>query len=124
MRTGRTLTVFWRETPPKIGDPPPQKLYTPQDQTPPPKKIGDPPKKIGDPPGTDLQGMLAYPPTPPPVNRMTNWGKNITLAKTSFRPVKIICTQDSALPLIQIVLKESVVMLLSSIVIVWMILQL
>ena len=28
-------------------------------------------------------------PLPPPVNRMTDRCKNITLAKTSFRPVKI-----------------------------------
>ena len=27
---------------------------------------------------------------PPPVNRMTDRCKNITLAKTSFRPVKIV----------------------------------
>ena len=47
MRTGRTLTV---PPPRKIGDPP-KKLETPQ-------------KNLRPPPGTDLQGMLGYPPPP------------------------------------------------------------
>ena len=40
--------------------------------------------------GLHARGGLARrtpPPTPPPVNRMTDRCKNITLAKTSFRPV-------------------------------------
>ena len=78
MRTSRTLTVFRRpppgklETPRKIGDhPSTQKLETTS------------PRKIGDPPGPD-----------PPVNRMTDACENITLAKTSFRPVKMIIALD------------------------------
>ena len=35
--------------------------------------------------------LVRYSPPPPPVNRMTNRCKNITLAKTSFRPVINIC---------------------------------
>ena len=70
MRTGRTLTVFR-----KIGDPP-EKLETP------PEKL-ETPRKLQPPPGTDLQGMLGYPPPP----RQTHACENITLAKTSFRPV-------------------------------------
>ena len=34
-------------------------------------------------------GVCAGQVPPPPMNRMTNRCKNITLAKTSFRPVKI-----------------------------------
>ena len=41
-------------------------------------------RHAGIPPGTDLQGMLGYPPC-----GQTDACKNITLAKTSFRPVKI-----------------------------------
>ena len=65
MRTGRTLTVFRLETPlpEKIGDPP---------------KNWRPPRKIVDTPGIR---------PPPPVDRITDACKNITLAKTSFRPV-------------------------------------
>ena len=71
----------------------------------PPRKIGDPPKKLETPgtrpPQTDLQGMLGYPPpqdwparhagipTPLWTEWMTDRCKNITLAKTSFRPVNI-----------------------------------
>ena len=76
---------------------PPEKLETPlgPDQTPGTDLQG----MLGYPPGTDLQGMLGYPPRltckacwdtqPPPVGRMTHACENITLAKTSFRPVKI-----------------------------------
>ena len=39
--------------------------------------------------GTCLARGGAWLGTPPPVNRMTDRCKNITLAKTSFRPVKI-----------------------------------
>ena len=67
MRTARALTVCPKEilekkleTPWKIGDPP--KNWRP------PKNLETPPRKIGD----------------PPVNRMTNWCKNITLPQTSF----------------------------------------
>ena len=37
------------------------------------------------------QCLVGYP--PPPVNRMTNRCKNITLATTSLRPVKMIIYQ-------------------------------
>ena len=36
------------------------------------------------------EGVSAGQESPPPVNRMTNRCKNITLAKTSFRPVIIV----------------------------------
>ena len=79
--------------PAKIGDPPnwrpPDKLETPLINWRPPGTR---------PPGTDLQGMLGYPPPRtdlqgmlgypiPPLNRMTDRCKNITLPQTSFRPV-------------------------------------
>ena len=66
MRTGRTLTVFQWRTPPKI----------------PPKNLEEPPQKI--PP---QKYPLPKKDTPPPVDRMTHASENITLAKTSFRPV-------------------------------------
>ena len=75
MRTGRTLTVFQLETPPeKLESTHPLKNWRT------PRKIGDhPPRKIGDhPPGPDH----------PPCGE-THACKNITLAKTSFRPVKM-----------------------------------
>ena len=83
MRTGRTLTVFRKleNSPKKFGG------------TPPPRKFGGPPGKIGDPPKNwSPPEKLETPPrdqtqTPPPLNRMTDRCKNITLAKTSFRPV-------------------------------------
>ena len=72
MRTSRTLTVFWR--------PPPEKL-----------EPHYPPPKIGDPPG-------ARPDSPPPVDRYTHACENITLAKTSFRPVNMFyCHQTKNL---------------------------
>ena len=81
----------------KIGDPP-EKLETPWKIGDPSWKIGDPPKNWSPPlgltckacwdnhpPGTDRQGMLGFPPW---TEWMTDRCKNITLAKTSFRPVK------------------------------------
>ena len=97
MRTSRTLTVFQLETPPrkigaprKIGDPP-EKLETP------PEKLKTPPGKIGDTPPPKYWRhppleKLETPPKnwrPPTVDRITDACKNITLAKTSFQPVKI-----------------------------------
>ena len=87
MRTGRTLTVFRKlDEPPSPrkfgGDTPPQNL----EQTPPPKFGADtPPPKFG----ADTPPRKFGADTPPPVNRMTDRCKNITLAKTSFRPVKM-----------------------------------
>ena len=64
MRTGRTLTVFrWRSPPSKNWRPPA-------------------PRKFG---GTPSPENLET----PPVDRITDACKNITLAKTSFRPVII-----------------------------------
>ena len=74
MSSGQMLTVIPVETPRKIGEPP-QKLETPQDQT--------PPKNWRPPPGPD-----------PPVDRMTHACENITLAKTSFRPVTNLVYQN------------------------------
>ena len=69
MRTGRMLTVFrWRT-------PPPRKFQTP------PRKFQTPLQKISHPPGPGRY--------PTPVDRMTHACENITLAKTSFRPVII-----------------------------------
>ena len=110
LRTGRTLTVFWGEG----GIPkesrnqkknwrPPEKLETPRDRTTPSKKLETPPKnwrppeKLETPPGPDppppwdwlARHARHYRKHTPPVNRMTNRCKNITLAKTSFRPVTI-----------------------------------
>ena len=105
MRTGRTLTVFRKLEPPEnMEQTPPQKYGadTPKnlEQTPPenleqasPPKIwsrhspqkfgaGTPPKKIGA--GTPPENLEQ---APPPVDRMTHASENITLAKTSFRPV-------------------------------------
>ena len=64
--TGRTLTIF-------------QCLETPRKNWRPPRKIGDPLKNWRHPEKLET----------PPVNRMTDACENITLAKTSFRPVKI-----------------------------------
>ena len=87
MRTGRTLTVFrWRTPPPPKKIPPPKD--TPPQNTPPP-----PPEK--------LEQNLEHPPPkiraisgahPPPLwtEWMTDACENITLAKTSFRPVTIL----------------------------------
>ena len=72
MRTGQTLTVFQ-----KLETPPPENL----EQTPPRKFGADPPRKFG----ADT----------PPVNRITHACENITLAQTSFRPVKIGCKNST-----------------------------
>ena len=81
MRTGRTLTVFRGRTPPSenLEDPPSKKKTPPGRhpwQTPP---LADT-LPLADTPLAD---------TPPPVDRMTHACENITLAKTSFRPVNI-----------------------------------
>ena len=97
MRTGRTLTVFRKlETPPKIWSRhPPKKIWSRH----PPRKFGAgtppkiwsrPPRKFGA--GTPPQNLEQAPPRKygadtPPVDRMTHASENITLAKTSFRPV-------------------------------------
>ena len=74
MRTGRTLTVFrWRSPPENLEDPP-KNWRTPQ------KFGGTPPEKLE----TSLKNWR-----PLPVNRITHACENITLAKTSFRPVKM-----------------------------------
>ena len=66
MRTGRTLTVFRKlETPRKFGAGTPPKIWS---RHPPPENLEQ---------------------APPPVDRITDACENITLAKTSFRPVKI-----------------------------------
>ena len=87
MRTGRTLTVFrWRPPSPQKFQTPPRKF-----QTPPPRKFQTPPLKISDTPPENFR----HPPRKfqtPLVNRMTNRCKNITLAKTSFRPVITVVT--------------------------------
>ena len=71
MRTGRTLTVFrWRPPAPrKFGGTPPRKIRA---------KSGAPPRKI----------RAKSRATPPPCGQ-THACENITVAKTSFRPVKI-----------------------------------
>ena len=66
------------ETPQKIGDPP-KNWRSPKKLEIPPKKLETPPQKIGDPP-EKLE-------TPLWTERMTDDCENITLAKTSFRPV-------------------------------------
>ena len=88
MSTGRTLTVFRWRPPPKIWrNPPPKKTppknleEPPQKETPP--KIWKPPLKIWRNPPRKFGGTL-----PPPCGQ-THACENITLAKTSFRPVKI-----------------------------------
>ena len=93
MRTGRTLTVFRGRTPPpkkKIWKNPPSRQEPPPPPGRPPLQA-DPPSPPGRPP---LQADTPPPgrPPPPPVNRITDTCKNITLAKTSFRPVNITRT--------------------------------
>ena len=84
MCTGRTLTVFWWRSPPqKI--PPAQKI-PPQKNTPP----TTPPKKYPPKPPPKLEQNLER--TPPPRGQ-THACENITLAKTSFRPVNITLPQ-------------------------------
>ena len=94
MRTGRTLTVFR-----KLEEPPPPENL---EQTPPPEIWSRHPPKIWSRHTTPPKIWSRHPPprkfgadtpsprdqTPPPVNRMTDRCKNITLAKTSFRLVK------------------------------------
>ena len=90
-------------TPPGPGNPPPPGTrYPPRPGTPP--GPGTPPTGPGTPPQTRytwswrvylVPGGCTWSrggvpgQVPPPVNRMTNRCKNITLAKTSFRPVKM-----------------------------------
>ena len=90
----------------KIGDPSPEKLETlpknwrplkncrlPGTRLPPPRKIGDPPRTR-----TSLLGLTCkacWDTHPPPWTEwMTDRCKNITLAKTSFRPVitELLCS--------------------------------
>ena len=67
MHTGRTLTVFrWRAPPPKIWRKPPEKLEEPP-----------------------LENLEEPPPPPLWTEWMTDACENITLTKTSFRPVII-----------------------------------
>ena len=75
-----------RTGPRKIGDPP-EKLETPPKNWRPPKKIGDSPSWEQTPPGLTCKACCH---THPPLlwtEWMTDRCKNITLAKTSFRPV-------------------------------------
>ena len=90
MRTGRTLTLFQCLVPGGGGGG--WGVYPQRKQK--SKKIPPPPKNWR-PPGTDLQGMLGYP-TFPGLTCKACWDtpcgqthtcENITLAKTSFRPV-------------------------------------
>ena len=60
MRTGRTLTVFR-----KFGEPPPEKLETPQ-------KIGDTPPENWRPPQNWRHPPGPGPDTPPPMKRMND----------------------------------------------------
>ena len=109
MRTGRTVTVFRKlEDPPKnLEQAPPLKFGagTPPEnlEQAPPRKFGagTPPKIWSRHPPENLEQApppkiwSRHPPRKfgagtPPVNRMTDRCKNITLAKTSFRPVKIM----------------------------------
>ena len=76
--------------------PPPEKL----EEHPPPKKFGDPPENLEEHPPENLETPQDQPPPPqdqtppgpdtPPLwtEWMTDACENITLAKTSFRPVK------------------------------------
>ena len=118
MRTGRTLTVFrkletpprkfgagtppkiWSRHPPKnLEQAPPPKIWSrhpPEnlEQALPPRKFGSgtPPRKIGS--GTPPENLEQAPPrkfgagTSP--RGQTHVCENITLAKTSFRPVKMV----------------------------------
>ena len=82
MRTGRTLTVFrWRPSPPKNWRPP-RKIGDPQ-------KFGDPPKNWTPPEKLETPGTRPPRDQTPPLwtEWMTDACENITLAKTSFRPV-------------------------------------
>ena len=89
MHTGRTLTVFRWRTPPENLEEPPQKIPPPKiwrnPHPPTPPKI--PPQIWRNPPQKIPPQIRAKSGAPPPVNRITDTCKNITLAKTSFRPV-------------------------------------
>ena len=91
MRTGRTLTVFQKlETLLPPGPDPPPKFGA--DTTPPSQKFGaDTPRKFGadTPPKIWSRPPQKFGADTPPVDRMTHASENITLAKTSFRPVNI-----------------------------------
>ena len=82
-----------KKTPPENLEVPPKKRHNP---TPPKKYLEVPPQKKTPPQKRHPPEIWRYPPkkTPPkkrhpPVNRITHTCKNITLAKTSFRPVII-----------------------------------
>ena len=109
MRTGQTLTVFRWRPPRKFGGPPPENWRTPPKiWRNPPKNLEDPPENLEEPPrkfgGTPPYRPPWTIPPPPPVDRITDACKNITLAKTSFQPVTMLSTQhritgsDHALP--------------------------
>ena len=89
MRTGRTLTVFRYLAPGGVS---PKKAEIKKKIPPltpsPPRKIGDTPHRDQTPP----PGTRHHHP-PPPVNRITHACENITLAKTSFRPVTRLVTE-------------------------------
>ena len=74
MHTGPNVDRISVETPPPKNWRPREKLETP----PPKKNWRHPPRKLEAPRDQT-----------PPVNRITHACENITLAKTSFRPVKI-----------------------------------
>ena len=82
---GRMLTVFRRRPPPpeNLEESPPRKIgdHPPKFGEPPQKIWRNPPRKFGGP------SPIPGPDTLPPVNRITHACENITLAKTSFRPV-------------------------------------
>ena len=103
MRTSRTLTVFrWRTPPENLEDPPkkypPRKFGGTPKKYPPPESLEEPPQKNTPPENLEEPPQKNTPPKfggtppkiPPPVNRMTDRCKNITLAKTSFRPVNMV----------------------------------
>ena len=89
MSTGRTLTIFrWRSPPENLEEPPqkktpPKNLEEPPQKETPPENLENPPLKIWRNPPRKFGGTL-----PPPCGQ-THACENITLAKTSFRPVKI-----------------------------------
>ena len=80
---GNPPQKFGVGTPPEnLEQAPPSKIWS---RHPPPRKfgVGTPPENLEQaPPPENLEQT-----PPPPVNRMTDRCKNITLAKTSFRPV-------------------------------------
>ena len=83
MRTGRTLTVFrWR--PPRKNWRPPENLEDPPKNWTTPQKFGGTPLKIWRNPPENLEEPPLW------TEWMTDACENITLAKTSFRPVTSI----------------------------------